>query len=44
MQKFEFIEFLAKKIDLLAAHTYIAKSQAKYLSILKRKYFYLQSA
>ena len=35
MQKFEFIEFLAKKIDLLTAHSYIAKSQAKYLSILK---------
>ena len=35
MQKFEFIEFLPKKIDLLTAHSYIAKSQPKYLSILK---------
>ena len=35
MEKFEFIEFLAKKIDLLTAHSYIAKSQAKYVSALK---------
>ena len=34
-RKFEFIEFLAKKIDLLTAHSYIAKSQAMYLSVLK---------
>ena len=35
MEKFEFVEFLAKKIDLLTAHLYIAKSQARYLSVLK---------
>ena len=35
MKKFEFIEFLAIKIDLLTAHSYIAKSQAMYLSALK---------
>ena len=34
-QKFEFIDFWAKKINLLTAQSYIAKSQAKYLSILK---------
>ena len=35
MKKFEFIEFLVKKIDLLTAHSYITKLQAKYLSGLK---------
>ena len=35
MEKFEFIKFLAKKIDLLTAHSYITKSQATYLSALK---------
>ena len=35
MEKFEFIEFLAKKIDLLTAHLYTAKLQARYLSALK---------
>jgi len=35
MEKFEFVEFLAKKIDLLTAHSYIAKSQTKYLSMVK---------
>ena len=37
MGKFEFIEFLATKIDLLTAHLYIAKSQASCLSSLKKK-------
>ena len=34
MEKFKF-EFLAKKFDLLTAHLYIAKSQARYLSASK---------
>ena len=33
-EKFEFIEFMAKKIGLLTAHLYITESQAKYLSAL----------
>ena len=36
MEKPELIKFVAKKIDLLTAHLYIAKSQAKYLSMLKK--------
>ena len=39
MEKFEFI-VLAKKIDLLTAHSYIAKSQARYLSTLKKTFYH----
>ena len=35
IEKPEFIEFLAKKIDLLTAHSYIARIKVKYLSMLK---------
>ena len=35
MKPFEFQEFLANKIDLLTAHSYISKCQARYLTHLK---------
>ena len=33
-EPFEFQEFLANKIDLLTAHSYISKCQARYLTHL----------